>query len=311
VTRLARLRGSLKHVLETALVRGRITRVVRPLVAGRGLVLAYHNIVPDGGRIAGDTSLHLPQQLFAWHLDYLVEHCRVLSLDELLAAPDAHTPRPRVAITFDDAYRGAVTAGVEELASRRLPATIFVAPAFVGGGTFWWDRLSESGAAGPPPAVRQHALTACRGLDADVVAWAAGAGVPSRPVEPHMHVASEEELGAAVRRGGITLGSHTWSHPNLTRLASPADVERELSAPLSWLRDRFFQAARPWLAIPYGISSTGVEQAAGRAGYSAAFRVAGGWLPRARRDPLALPRLNVPSGLSPNGFALRCAGLLA
>jgi peptidoglycan/xylan/chitin deacetylase (PgdA/CDA1 family) len=310
LTRLAVLREVLKHLLETALVRSQVPRALRPLVAGHGLVLAYHNIVPDGGRIAGDTSLHLPQQLFAWQLDYLVELCRVVPLDQLLAAPDPRASRPQVAVTFDDAYRGAVTAGLEELASRGLPATIFVAPAFVGGRTFWWDRLSESGAAGPAPAVRRHALDACRGVDAEVATWAAGAGVTSQAVEPHMRVASEEELGAAVRQGGITLGSHSWSHPNLTRLGSPQDLEHELTAPLSWLRDRY-EAVRPWLAIPYGISSPEVERAAGRAGYSAAFRVSGGWLPAARSDLLALPRLNVPSGLSRNGFALRCAGLLS
>ena len=304
------LRDRLKHLLETVLVRGRIGRVLRPLVAGRGLVLAYHNIVPEGGRIGGDTSLHLPQRLFAWELDFLVEHCTVVSLDRLIAGPASGDRRSQIAITFDDAYLGAVTAGVDELASRGLPATIFVAPAFLGGGTFWWDRLSECGAPGPAPAVREHALTACRGLDAEVAAWAALAGVASRPVEPHMRVASEEELAAAVRRAPITLGSHSWSHPNLTLLGSPEDLSRELTAPLSWLRDRF-AAVQPWLAIPYGLSSPEVERATASAGYSAAFRVFGGWLPDPRGNLLDLPRLNVPSGLSRNGFALRCAGLLS
>lgn len=304
------MRLRLKHLLEAALVHGGVPRVARALAAGRGLVLAYHNIVPDGGRIAGDTSLHLPQRLFAWQLDYLAEHCSVVPLDLLVATPDADASRPLVAVTFDDAYQGAVTAGVDELARRRLPATIFVAPAFVGGATFWWDRLSATGAAGPPPAVRAHALAACGGREEQVAAWATGAGLSSQPVEPHMRVASEAELGAAVRRCDITLGSHSWSHPNLARIDSPAELGRELTLPLAWLRERF-EPVRPWLAIPYGLSSPAVERAAAAAGYRAAFRVSGGWLPAGRRDALALPRLNVPAGLSRNGFALRCAGLLS
>jgi peptidoglycan/xylan/chitin deacetylase (PgdA/CDA1 family) len=304
------LRERLKHVLETALVRGGVPRAARALVAGRGLVLAYHNVVPAGGRIAGDTSLHLPQQLFAWQLDYLARHCSVVPLDALLATTDTRGARPLVAITFDDAYQGAVTAGLDELTCRGMPATIFVAPAFVGGGTFWWDRLSATGAPGPAPAVREHALAACRGREEEVAAWAAAARLASQPVEPHMRVASEEALRAAVRRADITLGSHSWSHPNLSRLDSPAELERELTAPLAWLRERF-QPVRPWLAIPYGLSSAAVERAAVGAGYRVAFRVSGGWLPATRRDLLALPRLNVPAGLSRNGFALRCAGLLS
>ena len=305
------MRRQLKHLVESVLVGSGAARAARRLNAGRGLVLAYHNIVPDGAAPDGDTSLHLPQRQFAWQLEHLAAHCTVVSLDRLLAGPAAPDPRPLVAVTFDDAYLGTVTAGVEELARRGLPATIFVAPAFVGGGSFWWDRLSARGTSGPAPGVRSHALAECRGREADVKAWAAAAGVPSRDVEPHMRVAGEEELGSALRHRGLTLASHTWSHPNLARLSSPDELARELALPLEWLRDRFAAAARPWLAIPYGISSPEVARAAEAAGYRAAFRVSGGWLPAERRDAFSLPRLNVPAGLSRNGFALRCAGMLS
>jgi hypothetical protein len=127
-----------KAAVETVLVRGGAAKLARHFHRDRTLVLAYHNIVPHGDPVAGDCSLHLPQRQFAAQLDLLVELCDVIPLDSALER-NGRGKRPRVAITFDDAYRGTVTAGVSELVSRGLPATIFVVPAFVGGGAFWWD----------------------------------------------------------------------------------------------------------------------------------------------------------------------------
>jgi hypothetical protein len=53
-----------------------------------------------------------------------------------------------------------------------------------------------------------------------------------------------------------------------------------------------------------------VRLAAARAGYEGALAIDGGWLPAVPPDRYALPRVNVPPGLSLNGFVLRGAGLL-
>jgi peptidoglycan/xylan/chitin deacetylase (PgdA/CDA1 family) len=104
------------------------------------------------------------------------------------------------------------------------------------------------------------------------------------------------------------LASHTWSHPNLAAL-EPAELTAELTRPLAWLRDGFPEPLAV-LAYPYGRSSPQVEAAAAAAGYRAALRIDGGWLRSGRGRTHALPRLNVPSGLSLQGFRLRTAGLL-
>jgi hypothetical protein len=77
---------------------------------------------------------------------------------------------------------------------------------------------------------------------------------------------------------------------------------------LAWLRERF-QAVIPWISYPYGAYSIAVEDAARRAGDRAGVRIDGGWFARDRRTTFSLPRLNVPAGLSRNGFVLRTAGL--
>lgn len=297
------LRDTLRRAAEHALLAASADRVamrVRPVGV---LVLAYHNIVPAGENVRGDASLHLPQREFGRQLDTLRRTHRIIPLDRALD-PGADD-RPRAVITFDDAYRGALSAGVDELARRALPATIFVAPGLLGT-VPWWDELAGPG--GLDPAVRAHALGALGGRPAAIRAWAEEAGLPRRRVPAHQHVATEGELTVVARRREITLAAHGWSHASLPALAQ-SELEDELARPLSWLRARFGPMA-PWLAYPYGNSSIEVEQAAERAGYTGAFRVdGGGFTPGAGVRMHALPRLNVPAGASFDGFRLRVAGV--
>lgn len=300
------VRARLKAAAERLALDGGLAAASRARMRGGALVLAYHNVVPHGQAPAGDRSLHLPQAAFAAHLDALARTHDVVPLPALLGPPAG--PRPRAAITFDDAYRGALTAGVAELAARGLPATFFVVAGRVGGEGFWWDALTPELRAAPPAGLRAEALGRGRGEDAAVRAIARRRGVRGQALPAHAAPADEAELRAAAAVPGMTLGSHSWSHPNLARLPR-ADVERELRASLEWLRARFPAAFVPWLAYPYGLSSPEVARAAAECGYAGGLRIDGGWV-RGAVDAFAVPRVNVPAGLSARGLALRAAGLL-
>jgi peptidoglycan/xylan/chitin deacetylase (PgdA/CDA1 family) len=292
----------LKSTIERVIVGSGAAAVAARRRKGSTLILAYHDIVPDGATVAGDRSLHLPQAAFGRQLDAIRETCDVIALADI-RRPSPGGTRPRVVITFDDAYRGAVTAGVEELAARGLPATIFVSPAFIGGRTFWWDAVTAL-----DPASRDHALAACRGVDAAVRAWAADAGQTLRDGAPWAVAATEAELGRAAATDGMTLGSHTWSHPNLQAL-SVEEVRDELRRPLEWLRSHP-GTVLPWLSYPYGLVSAVAEDEARAAGYEGTLRIAGGWVAPGGRSAFDLPRLNIPAGVSQDGFRLRLAGLI-
>ena len=138
-------------------------------------------------------------------------------------------------------------------------------------------------------------------------AWAAAVGMGKRPLPAYMKVASEARLAQALPRG-ITLASHSWSHPALSAL--PADeLAPELARPLAWLRERF-PGTLDWISYPYGATSPAVERAAHAAGYAAALRVDGGWI-RPGAERYDLPRLNVPAGMSLRGFEIRAAGIVS
>ena len=70
-----------------------------------------------------------------------------------------------------------------------------------------------------------------------------------------------------------------------------------------------FAGVLPWLTYPYGLYSAATERAVERAGYAGAFRVDGGWMSSTSDRRYALPRLNVPAGMSIDGFKMRLAGL--
>jgi peptidoglycan/xylan/chitin deacetylase (PgdA/CDA1 family) len=303
------LRSRLKGAVEPLLIRSGTAAVARALSRSRRLVLAYHNVVPGPDTVQGDRSLHLSREQFSAQLDLLKQSCEVVPLASLLAGARTSAGRPRVAITFDDGYRGAVRIGVDELARRGLPATIFVAPAFVGGRSFWWDALGGPGGEGIDDRFRARALDRDRGLDPEIRQRASREGLTERALGQYAVAATEAELREATRIPGITLGSHTWSHPNLTRL-NQGELRDELASPLEWLRQRFDRVI-PWLSYPYGLSSPAVERAVEEAGYEGALRVAGGWISTRVLNRYALPRFNVPAGLSREGFHLRVSGLFA
>ena len=302
------LRRQFKNTFEQGVIWSGISGAMRRRHRGDVLVLAYHNIVPHGAPAAGDLSLHLPQRHFAEQLDALVRTHDIISLERALAGHAGD--RPAAVITFDDAYEGAVTAGITELEARALPATIFVAPAYLNGGDFWWDALTAPGASALLPELRSWALEDCGGRDADIRARASREhGAHLSPVPAHARGAHEHDLLSAASVPGITLASHTWSHPNLSRLGGDA-LATELTRPLAWLRERFSNVLSA-IPYPYGFASAEVERAAAHAGYTAGLRIEGGWMMRdgAAVNAFALPRLDVPSGLSAAGFELRAAGV--
>ncbi|MGH2796418.1 MAG: polysaccharide deacetylase family protein [Solirubrobacterales bacterium] len=173
------------------------------------------------------------------------------------------TPGPKtLAVTFDDGYRSVTELARPILSGLGLPATVFVPTAFAGT---------------PKP-------TAWPGTDH----WLGGEH------EHELAPMSWEELRALAGQGW-EVGSHTRTHPHLTRLddaglhaeleGSRSDCERHLGLPCRSL------------AYPYGDHDERVVAAAARAGYETA-----GTLPGRLHapSPLRWPRVgiyNVDRGL--------------
>lgn len=295
------LRSAAKRAVEKLL---RLRGATPARMAGRSLILAYHNVVADEHRGLGDSSLHLPLTSFVRQLELLESYCTVLPLADVLAGR-ASSDRPNVAITFDDAYRGAVELAMPELAHRGLPSTLFVAPGLLGRRSFWWDELAGD-AGGLDVAVRRHALGVEQGRH-DRILRGTEAAELVRPLPASFGGADEGQVRGLHRQGLVTLAAHSWSHPNLTRVDEAA-LDDEMTRPLEWLRASEGPTL-PFVAYPYGLSSPEVAAAAERSGYAGGLLVHGGWF-EGSPEPWRIPRYNVPAGLSEDGFMLRLSGVL-
>jgi peptidoglycan/xylan/chitin deacetylase (PgdA/CDA1 family) len=311
------LRAHVKRVLEKVLA-GLATSTLRSRRNPRTVaILSYHNVVPDADPPLGDASLHLPLSRFRAQMDALMRHFRVVPLDALLTDSvelgieggdgigEAHGIR--VAISFDDAYRGAMELGLPELASRDLPATVFVCPGLLGNEGFWWDRFADPAAGVVPPPLRSHVLERLGGKQEEAMAWARRKNVPIREMPALYRPGSPEEVEEA--SAFCSLGAHTWSHVNLANIPE-GDARVEMDRSLSWLRKRE-RAIPHTLSYPYGLSSLAVRAQAARLGFAAGFLVEGGPASPGvlAEAPFLIPRLNIPRGLSLDGFMARVSGL--
>lgn len=299
-------RSRAKHLVERTLTWAPIRERLARVPADGVLVLAYHNVVTGSEVEYGDASLHLSVDLFEQHCEILAAHADVVALG---AAP-LGSPRPRVAITFDDAYVGAVLNALPMLARRRWPVTVFVSPGMLGGQAFWWDSLICRGRRSLPAEFRARALVQSGGRSPDVMARALADGFSCSPPPAEALTASEGQLREALRDNPLlSLGAHTWSHVCLSSV-DRAEAEREIRASVDWARG-FGTQGISQLAYPYGAYSAEVEGIAAAAGSCRSYRVDGGWS-RPGRDPeQAVPRLNVPAGLSAAGLGLRLHGIFA
>jgi peptidoglycan/xylan/chitin deacetylase (PgdA/CDA1 family) len=242
------MRRQLKRVAESG--AGLVLRP--PDLAGRRLILCYHSVDPE------PSYLGLTPELFEAHLAWLGEHCRVVSIDELLAGPPSEGG-PYVAITFDDGYADNHEHALPLLHDRGMPASFFVAAGFLERDEEVMAHLSEI--------------------------WA----TPAELLRP-LTWSQVDELCAA----GMSIGSHTWSHRNLAQLPAAeaeADLRRSRYALEARLGDRVATIAYPWGKLGRHVTDE-TFAAARRAGFEHGLIS----LPRALRsrdDPLRLPRLGV------------------
>ena len=115
-----------------------------PFVLSTLPILMYHGI-DEGfrGRLA---PLNVSSSLLTGHLETLRATGYLLSgVSEALDAIDGGDHRPRVALTFDDAYEGFAEVVLPILASHHVRATVYVPVAHIGDKATW---LTEPPAAG-------------------------------------------------------------------------------------------------------------------------------------------------------------------
>jgi peptidoglycan/xylan/chitin deacetylase (PgdA/CDA1 family) len=296
--RLARMSGA--FALFRALNRRRI------------LVLTYHRFTsaPCPGRTSASN--------LAAQLDYLASHYTVLPLSTVESRLREGRPLPpaTAAITIDDGYSDFYEIAWPVFRRRKMPATVFVVTDFVDRRRWIWtdqipflisrtraDRIALSFAGLSVDASvqgessrRQLASSINRMLKdqpdeakdrlVDQIAAQCRVPLPGQPPADQSSCSWEQlrEMAAS----GIEIGSHTVTHPILTRVTGDR-LRRELEESRGRLEDMLGRPATSF-CYPNGAYNRIVRDAVERAGYRVAVTSDNG-LNDPTIDPLALRRI--------------------
>ncbi len=281
------------------------TGLARARLRGRVVILGYHRVLTPGDRAREfvQPGMYVEPGELAAHLEYLRRHFRVLALEDLLArwADGDWDPAARYcAITFDDGWRDNYVHAFPVLRALGVPATIFVATAFVGTRErFWTDTLAACLRAYRAVEARRGAGARLRHLRT-AHPWLAGLppGVPDRAIDAALERAkllpdeARSRLLADLQgvlevtpppapaflgwpeihemsAQGVAFGSHSCTHRILTRLG-PAEVRREAEASLAALRASGARVV-PVFCHPNGDASAATVDAVRASGYRAAI----------------------------------------
>jgi peptidoglycan/xylan/chitin deacetylase (PgdA/CDA1 family) len=247
-------------------------------------------------------------------------------------------PDRAVLVTFDDGFRNNLTWAAPELERLGIPALIHVATGYIGQDRLLWTQelderilswrygtlpMPHRPHDAPLPArfaeritLAEHVRSICKRLPNETrICYLDRLRDEPLPLGKSWHrelyaFLSWDEV-RSLRQRGFSIGSHTVSHPILTRLThhnltaelcdSKATIEREVGG------------SCPWLAYPNGgptdVSSE-VVSAAEQAGYKVGFTLME--KPNSRFcAPLRMDRVNIAGGLSPAAFEARISGLLS
>src|SRR6266850_5559814 len=287
-------------------------------------ILVYHRVVPEPDPLVPEAVCAME---FDWQLAVLSRWFTVLSLREATARLHSGTLPVRAAcVTFDDGYADNVTVALPFLRRRGLPATFFLATAFIDGGRMWNDSVIET--------VRR-----VRGDTLDARSLGLGVLLVSSIDHRRKAIASlleamkylpleerqgrVEELGSGasldlprdlmmtteqvqyLHASGMDVGAHTVSHPILAKLDPERAgieirdgknrLEAITGAPVTLFAYPNGKPGRDYRAEHVGM----VKQLGFEAAVSTAWGVA-----HAASDPFQLPRFT-PWDRTPGMFVLR------
>jgi peptidoglycan/xylan/chitin deacetylase (PgdA/CDA1 family) len=238
-------------------------------------ILAYHRVAELRDTPAVDSrGVSATPAVFARQMQHLARYYDVIGMPQFLNAVENGRPLPKraVLITFDDAYADFATIAWPILKRFRLPATMFVPTAYPDHRerAFWWDKLYQAFNAtakselcripfGPLPLrsseekrrslrmVQDYCTTIpddeAMGL-IDCVCSELAKGLVY-----YGSVLSWDQLRRLAHEG-LTLGSHTRTHPIMTRV-TPARMREEIRASQKDLK-REIGAAVPIFCYPNG-----------------------------------------------------------
>ncbi|MHB1613269.1 MAG: polysaccharide deacetylase family protein [Actinomycetes bacterium] len=199
-------------------VKQGLARIPDPGPAAGMTMLIYHRV---GGGSRDERDLAVPA--FHEHLRILAHH-EVLGINEAWSRVQAGDLSPSVVLTFDDGFADVYAHAWPELHEHRVPFTLYLATAYLGG-TMHWDG-STATSAGP-------------GLSWPQVEEMVGSGLATVGAHTHHHVRPEALTVAELEACDAAIEAHVGRRP--AHFAYPWGIP--VPAMSSELRQRYRTAA--------------------------------------------------------------------
>jgi peptidoglycan/xylan/chitin deacetylase (PgdA/CDA1 family) len=200
---------------------------------------------------------------------HIARHFQPISLSQAVDAMErrGNLPDNAVAITVDDGYRNFLLYGHPIFARHRLPTTLFAVAGFSEGRLWLWVDQIEFGLTQTSKDFVRVKLGADDPLELALTTPAERASATLRLTEALKNISNDRRLQflaefgplcgveiprdppagcaamnwaelRAVAAEGVEIGCHTESHPILSRLSSPADLDREIRGAKQWMEER-------------------------------------------------------------------------
>lgn len=231
-------------------------------------ILTYHRVLPavDYMRPIETTASD-----FEWQMELLSQHFNPLSLsDALTQLKYGELPERAVCVTFDDGYADNKNHALPILKQFGVPATVFVATDFLGGGIMWNDVVIETlrVLSGDEIDLRSEGLGIYSIREIEDRRKSAGTiirKIKHWPPEKRAAIVAliESKVGGhptdlmmsnddlvSMRESGVEIGAHTKSHPILSTLDLPM-VREEVTGSKKYLEAVLGEEVR-YFAYPNG-----------------------------------------------------------
>lgn len=276
---------------------------IRRLAAKGGIVLMYHEVLPDTCPLPAWTVVR--ESDFRWQIRYLHQHFDIISMDAAVSrlAGGHRSQRPFAVITFDDGYSGNAQTVLPIMESMGLPFLVYIATqALVEQTIYWHDRVINLLGSGKAQGVKvqlqsgqQHRFSLPSSQVTDRRRWTAVQRLLNflkqlAPTERQLLVeeivANSEQTGAALamlepeelRRLAastcVTIGSHTHGHELLVQL-EPEQIAAKVKT-ANTLLNELIGYTPSHFAYPYGDYNQQVVEQIKKAGYGTAVTTKSG-----------------------------------
>ncbi len=217
--------------------------IMRFLTRKKVIILMYHGVTASDNSMKNCDTRHVHRARFLWQIEYLKKHYSFISFNDFMdwrSGKIKELPSNPVILTFDDGYKNNYTQLFPILEKNQIPAMIYLLTGMIGkksvadSNTIQYcitktkkEKIIIDGEAYTlrTPKERMTTVHVLRALAEKKESLERFLEEIKRETAVLCTLTEDEEYGFmtweechAVQKKGISFGSHTHSHPNLTRI---------------------------------------------------------------------------------------------